>query len=303
MQRRTFARMAIGLGAIVMVAVFSTAVVAGTSGTVRGTAKADTLRGGPGADSMYGLGGNDTISGLAGNDRLLGGPGNDKLNGGPGNDTITGGPGVDRIVCGPGADIAIGNPKDTASADCEAKRGFKPAAPPPPVRTACENGQDDDGDGKVDYPGDPGCETTSDDDETDPVPVKKAQPGQYCGFTVQGPGICLTVSADGQHIDRFDTTSIVDCPNGERWEWSIYYTGWGLALDPNLSFKFAYAGPLGSSGGDVSNVVVDEFINGTVGEDGKASGTFALSKISYDYKGTHYDCTQGAVGWNVTRQG
>jgi len=38
------------------------------------------------------------------------------------------------------------------------------SAPPPPSY-ACSNGRDDDSDGKVDYPADPGCSSASDDDE------------------------------------------------------------------------------------------------------------------------------------------
>lgn len=35
------------------------------------------------------------------------------------------------------------------------------------ARAQCENGLDDDGDGKIDYPADPGCSSASDNDETD----------------------------------------------------------------------------------------------------------------------------------------
>ena len=42
--------------------------------------------------------------------------------------------------------------------------------PPPPPTYACSNGLDDDGDGKVDYPADPGCTSSTDNDETDPPP-------------------------------------------------------------------------------------------------------------------------------------
>ncbi len=35
-------------------------------------------------------------------------------------------------------------------------------------QTACANGADDDGDGAIDYPADPGCADAADDDETDP---------------------------------------------------------------------------------------------------------------------------------------
>ena len=39
-----------------------------------------------------------------------------------------------------------------------------------PVPLACQDGLDNDGDGLVDYPGDPGCSDSTDDDETDPPP-------------------------------------------------------------------------------------------------------------------------------------
>ncbi|MFN3198695.1 MAG: hypothetical protein ACE366_09835 [Bradymonadia bacterium] len=39
-----------------------------------------------------------------------------------------------------------------------------------PVETACNDGVDNDDDGAIDYPDDPGCDAPRDDDETDPVP-------------------------------------------------------------------------------------------------------------------------------------
>ena len=41
------------------------------------------------------------------------------------------------------------------------------STPPPPPSYACSNGRDDDWDGKTDYPADPGCTGTIDNDETD----------------------------------------------------------------------------------------------------------------------------------------
>lgn len=40
---------------------------------------------------------------------------------------------------------------------------------PQSARPQCNNSLDDDGDGKIDYPNDPGCSSLTDDDETDPV--------------------------------------------------------------------------------------------------------------------------------------
>lgn len=42
--------------------------------------------------------------------------------------------------------------------------------PPPPPVAACGDGNDNDADGKTDYPADPGCTGLTDTDETDPVP-------------------------------------------------------------------------------------------------------------------------------------
>ena len=42
--------------------------------------------------------------------------------------------------------------------------------------------------------------------------------------------------------------------------------------------------------------------SGSFTPDGKATGTLAITSISWDENGTHYACTQGAVGWHVTRQ-
>ena len=42
-----------------------------------------------------------------------------------------------------------------------------------PIFPACADGKDNDGDGKVDFPDDPGCSSAEDDDETDPPPPPK----------------------------------------------------------------------------------------------------------------------------------
>jgi hypothetical protein len=50
--------------------------------------------------------------------------------------------------------------------------GVYPTAPPPPPppKNQCEDSLDNDGDGKIDYPDDPGCTGLTDNDETDPAP-------------------------------------------------------------------------------------------------------------------------------------
>ncbi len=51
------------------------------------------------------------------------------------------------------------------------------ATNPPPVLPACSNGLDDDGDGKVDHPADPGCDSADDTDETDPPAIPACNNG------------------------------------------------------------------------------------------------------------------------------
>ncbi len=46
--------------------------------------------------------------------------------------------------------------------------------PPPPPSYACSNGVDDDGDGKIDYPADPGCTGVTDTNEYNAPPVSYA---------------------------------------------------------------------------------------------------------------------------------
>jgi hypothetical protein len=59
-----------------------------------------------------------------------------------------------------------------------------PPPPPPPSAANCADGLDNDGDGKVDFPVDPGCADASDDDETDapaPPPPPFGEPAAIAG--------------------------------------------------------------------------------------------------------------------------
>jgi len=296
------ARLPVATGVAVIALIAAGAVVGATTmtaKTIRGTARANTLRGTAAADAIYGLGGND---------KLYGGAGNDRLYGGAGDDLLVAGPGADTLSCGPGNDTAVGDAKDKASADCEHVRGILKTGgggPPPPA--ACSNGKDDDGDGLTDYPNDPGCESALDSDETDeqpppPPPPPPIQAGTYCGYTDQGPGLCVTT--DGQSVTKFETAAIVDCTDGSRWTWTVTFgrSGGGVQVAADGSFSFQYSGPLTTSSTTVTNLQESEFIKGSFTPDGKATGTLAITSISWDENGTHYACTQGAVGWHVTRQ-
>lgn len=62
---------------------------------------------------------------------------------------------------------------------------------PPPLNPACSDGFDNDADGKIDHPDDPGCEDPIDTDETDPAgpePIRLDIPSQYIE-TIQTPDL------------------------------------------------------------------------------------------------------------------
>ena len=225
---------------------------------------------------------------------------------------IVAGPGTDTVSCGAGTDLAVGDAKDKADKSCEKTRGIPksggttppPPPPPPPPAAACANGKDDDGDGKIDYPADPGCESAADTDETDPA-APPALPGTYCGFTEQGPGLCVTTSADARTVTQFQTSSIMDCTaDGQSFRLTITVRipGAGVPIQPDRSFSFSFDGTEPDAGG-LSNIRDSYFIKGLFTTDGKADGTFAFTLLSFDYQGVHFSCTQNPVGWHVTRQG
>jgi hypothetical protein len=120
---------------------------------------ADVLLGGAGSDELRAFGGNDQLRGGAGSDLLLGHDGDDVLVGGSGDDVLSDGPGRhsggrtflhggpgrdfliardgrgdDELRCGPGRDVAVADPSDKVSKDCERvmirrpPRGTKPPA-------------------------------------------------------------------------------------------------------------------------------------------------------------------------------
>lgn len=63
------------------------------------------------------------------------------------------------------------------------------APPPPPPPPACSDGIDNDGDGLIDYPADPGCSSASDTDETDVAPPPPPPPPAKCAASY--PTVCI----------------------------------------------------------------------------------------------------------------
>lgn len=80
---------------------------------------------------------------------------------------------ADVGVADGGADAAVADMAVATDAE-PASDGLIPDAAP---QTACADGLDNDRDGKVDFPDDPGCEDAADDDETDPAPLPECADG------------------------------------------------------------------------------------------------------------------------------
>jgi hypothetical protein len=247
------------------VLVLTGALVGGVSAsavrTINGTPKNDVLRGTRGAD---------TINGKAGNDKLYGNAGNDTLVGGSGNDLVVGGPGKDRLRCGGGTDTAKADAADTVGSDCEVVKGLPATTPPPP-------------------PAPP------------PLPPPPAAPaakaGHYCGFTNQGKSICFDVT--GSSAANFETTSDLDCGIVILRDLGLSFSG-SVPIQPDLSFTFSYSGPIGTgSGSEISNVSTSYSVTGKLDTAGNATGTLSVSRFSFDYQGTHYDCAAAAYGWQA----
>ncbi len=62
-------------------------------------------------------------------------------------------------------------------------------APPPPPNPACSDGLDNDNDTKIDYPNDPGCTSATDTDETDPTGQTTITASQFNSMAVSGATI------------------------------------------------------------------------------------------------------------------
>ncbi|HKJ36240.1 MAG TPA: calcium-binding protein [Solirubrobacterales bacterium] len=176
---------------------------------VDGTRQADTLIGdngpnvlnggfGDAADVLIGSGGDDELRSTTLNDigvEIDGGPGADQISASSGPDEVDGGTGpddittwsgddrieafdgeVDVINCGLGdADAVGGDLTDDVDNNCESfTEGSLGGGGGGGSDPACSDGLDNDGDGKTDFPADPGCTGAADTSEVDAIVVDEA---------------------------------------------------------------------------------------------------------------------------------
>src|SRR5215213_9918054 len=196
----------------------------------------DGLSGGPGVDHIYGGTGVDRLNGKQGGDHLkdvehtpysstarskqrkvdvlIGGRGNDTLRARDGNrDIIRGGPGYDKAYVDR-VDKVKGVEKEVVPGS-----GGTGGGNPPPKQ--CQDGKDNDGDGKIDSQ-DSGCASATDDTENSNqiAPQKQCQDGKDNdgdGKTdLQDPG-CTSATDD----DETDTPVANNAPVAEGDSYSV----------------------------------------------------------------------------------
>jgi expansin len=93
----------------------------------------------------------------------------------------------DQVIVATSVPLAVTTPLDIG-------QQFPAVGTPPPPPKACADGADNDGDGRVDYPADPGCSALDDNDETDTAPPPATQP--QVAQTISndwGSGYCANV--------------------------------------------------------------------------------------------------------------
>ncbi len=129
-------------------------------------------------------------------------------------------------------------------------------------------------------------------------PPPAGVPGRYCGFTLQGPGVCFDVSASGREVTHFESAVVVRCfPGGappSEIEVSLTYTG-SVRIGGHLGF--------GSS-----RLPVEGLISGTASVSGlldpsgvTASGTVSLGPSTLEYEGMRYNCFPATGRWEARR--
>jgi hypothetical protein len=100
-------------------------------------------------------------------------------------------------------------------------------------------------------------------------------------------------------VSGFATTSDVDCGIGILHDVGLSFGG-STKIQSDLTFSFAYDGPLQTSSDSViTNVTTSYSVTGKFDTAGNATGMLNLNRFSFDYQGTHYDCAAAGYAWQA----
>jgi hypothetical protein len=126
----------------------------------------------------------------------------------------------------------------------------------------------------------------------------KVRSGHYTGQTSAGKPVSFDVAAGGGSVTKLDAAEEVTCSNGSTWSWTMISSG-ANQVGTGLKFSHSYSGPLTPPDSSITNINVTYSFGGTLTTSGIGSGTFAISHISWDQSGTHYDCSGSQVSWTA----
>jgi hypothetical protein len=128
------------------------------------------------------------------------------------------------------------------------------------------------------------------------LPPPTATPGTYCGFTNQGPSICLDVDSSGMQVSRLEVGVIVLC-NGRTTAVQVTMVFTGIPIGGHLGFSRSSSTLEGLISGT-------GFISGLLDPNGGtgAHGSVRLQLPVFDLEGTRYTCGVGTAQWEARRQ-
>jgi hypothetical protein len=101
--------------------------------------------------------------------------------------------------------------------------------------------------------------------------------------------VCLEVTVDGHGVANVKTESIVDCPNqSTQFLLTVTITGGAIPINPNLTWSYTYS----------NSELAGSSISGAFDTAGNVTGTLEI-RASFDYNGTHYDCSAAAFAFHA----
>src|SRR3989344_5149989 len=124
--------------------------------------------------------------------------------------------------------------------DYKVKTDWRPQS----ARPACNNSSDDDGDGKTDYPADPGCSSLDDTDETDPAAVSSGgggglPPEAYNSPIVPEGGFKILINDNATETDSRKVTLTLKGGSNTKAVWisesSQFPEGFQVSYNSSLS--------------------------------------------------------------------
>jgi hypothetical protein len=127
-------------------------------------------------------------------------------------------------------------------------------------------------------------------------PLPAVSPGRYCGFTLQGSGVCLDASGDAWVTRvRFEVTLRCTAPEATSFAFEYAYEG-ALGVTSDLTF----AGSLGNvplAGGGSLRFSVSGTFDGAE----HISGKGGISDVRVVKDGTLYTCRNAVSSFTATR--